>query len=392
MRTRRLLCAAAFGVLGAFVFGAVPALADGTLKVSAHTSVTRTYTWSITKTAHTPSVTVAPGGTFQETYDVTVTNTGYVDSNWAVSDGIAYSSSTPFTPTGVFAQAEQGGTPIPTTTGDPTDKSDTCSQRFNTSVTDLYCAWSATPTSGAAGSVTAGVNFLGGGSVQTTTPFDFTNPETINAVNSCVDVNDTLAGPLGQVCIGQHSQTFSYTLTLPAPSSCGTTDVSNTASLDDSAVHPSSATAVVHVTVTCPPPPTGCTLTIGYWKNHAGFGPQADVVTPLLPQWLGTSGGAKSLDVTTAGFAVQLLSFDGSNNVFSASNGINKLYAQLLAAKLNIASGASGSAVASTIAAADAFLASNNSLSWASLSKSMQATVNGWMSALDNYNNGSLTC
>ena len=74
--------------------------------------------------------------------------------------------------------------------------------------------------------------------------------------------------------------------------------------------------------------------------------------------------------------------------MFAASNGINKLYAQLLAAKLNIANGASGSAIASTISAADAFLAANDSLSWKGLSKASQNTVLGWMTALDNYNNG----
>ena len=40
----------------------------------------------------------------------------------------------------------------------------------------------------------------------------------------------------------------------------------------------------------------GCTRTIGYWKTHAGFGPQADVVTPLLPILLGSAGGAKTLE------------------------------------------------------------------------------------------------
>jgi hypothetical protein len=74
--------------------------------------------------------------------------------------------------------------------------------------------------------------------------------------------------------------------------------------------------------------------------------------------------------------------------VFDASNGINKVYAQLLGAKLNIASGASNSAVLSTINAADAFLATKNSLDWAGLSKTQKNQVLGWMSTLDNYNNG----
>ena len=42
------------------------------------------------------------------------------------------------------------------------------------------------------------------------------------------------------------------------------------------------------------------------------------------------------------------------------------------------------------IAAADAFLANNNSLSWSGLTKAQQATVNGWMTSFDDYNNGRL--
>jgi hypothetical protein len=82
------------------------------------------------------------------------------------------------------------------------------------------------------------------------------------------------------------------------------------------------------------------------------------------------------------------LGFYGSNNVFEASNGVNKLYAQLLTAKLNINKGADGSSVASTITSADAFLATHNSLDWKNLTKSQQQQVLGWVTTLDNYNNG----
>jgi hypothetical protein len=138
----------------------------------------------------------------------------------------------------------------------------------------------------------------------------------------------------------------------------------------------------------CPLPPQGCTVTIGFFKTHAGFtGHNPDVITALLPQTLG-SGGGKSITVTTAAQAVSLLSFKGSNNVFDPSNGINKLYAQLLAAKLNIAGGADGSAVSSTIAAADAFLTTHDSTDWKNLSKSEKQMVLGWMTTLDSFNNG----
>ena len=134
-----------------------------------------------------------------------------------------------------------------------------------------------------------------------------------------------------------------------------------------------------------PPPPPGhaCTRTIGYWKTHAGFGPQADVVTPLLPLWLGTSGGVKSVHVTTAALAVALLDKSGD-----ASNGINKLYAQLLGAKLNIASGASGSAVLQTITQADLFLATHGAADWNALSSAQRQQVVTWAASLDDYNNG----
>lgn len=133
-----------------------------------------------------------------------------------------------------------------------------------------------------------------------------------------------------------------------------------------------------------PPPPAGCTLTIGYWKTHAGFtGNNGDDVTQYLPIWLGTAGGAASTQVTSAAQAVSILSMTGG-----ASNGIVKLKAQLLGAKLNNAAGASNAAVAATITAADAFLATNAASAWSSLSNATKSQVNGWMTTIDNYNNG----
>jgi len=131
----------------------------------------------------------------------------------------------------------------------------------------------------------------------------------------------------------------------------------------------------------------GGTYTIGYWKNHAGFGPQPDVVSPLLspPIWLGTEGGSKSLCVASAQTAVAVLK---QKTYGTSSNGITKLYAQLLAAKLNIAAGAGDAAVGAVISAADAFLATKNQGAWSSLSSSQKSMVLGWASTLDAYNNG----
>jgi hypothetical protein len=134
-----------------------------------------------------------------------------------------------------------------------------------------------------------------------------------------------------------------------------------------------------------PPPPGGCTLTIGYWKNHAGFGPQPDYLSQFLPIWLGTPGGSRSMNVNTVQIAYNILVM---KTYGEPSNGITKLYAQLLGAKLNIADGATGTAVAGVIADADAWLASHSWTEWNSLSKTMKNRILGWKSALDNYNNG----
>ena len=136
---------------------------------------------------------------------------------------------------------------------------------------------------------------------------------------------------------------------------------------------------------TTPPPQEGCTHTIGYWKKRSCCWHGHDVVGPLLPIWLGTPGGHKSMliDTKRKACAVFVMQFFGA-----PSNGITKLYAQLLAAKLNIAAGADGSDVSAVIAAADAFLATHNHLSWWSLSPSQKQMVLGWKTTLDDYNNG----
>jgi hypothetical protein len=134
-------------------------------------------------------------------------------------------------------------------------------------------------------------------------------------------------------------------------------------------------------------PQDGCTLTIGFWKNHAGFGPQPDLVTQYLPIWLGDEGGSESIEVTDAQMAVDILSMHVYGH---PRNGITKLYAQLLGAKLNIANGADDSAIDDIIADADEFLADYSWTDWNSLVKNTQKIILGWQEALDEYNNGDI--
>lgn len=133
-------------------------------------------------------------------------------------------------------------------------------------------------------------------------------------------------------------------------------------------------------------PTDGCTRTIGYWKNWSGFGPQPDMVTQYLPIWLGNDGADSSIAVLNVDTAVQILSMAWD----SPKNGIIKLYAQLLGAKLSFAAGADDSAVADVVSAADDFLAEHGWGSWYELSKTDQKMVNEWMETLDMYNNGEI--
>lgn len=373
---------AALTVLGAvagLTVAAMPAFAAPTFAVGAHTTFDRTHTWSVAKTAHHPSLVLAVGQSFDETYEVKVTNTGYGDSNWKVVGGLLIDGES-FTPANLTAVIQPGN--IAVTVVCPTGS-------FGTPTTSLFCTYSADLPDGTPRTTVATLTFADGSTATQSVAFAFAGsqlqPNQPVEFNKCVNASDSLQGALGTVCVADSPKTFTYTWTIGPYSTCGEYDVVNTASLDDDLHHPATSTATVHVTVPCA---GGCTRTIGYWKNHAGFGPQADVVTQYLPRYLGTVGGAKTQFVGTAATAVQFLKFSGSNNVFDASNGINKLYAQLLAAKLNIASGANGSAIAAKITAADSFLAGKDSLSWAGLSKASKAAVLGWMTALDGYNNG----
>jgi hypothetical protein len=123
-------------------------------------------------------------------------------------------------------------------------------------------------------------------------------------------------------------------------------------------------------------PGTGCTRTIGYWKEHR------DEIASLLPIWLGTPLGQHSLEVDTTSEAIRIL------KKATTLNGILSLRGQLLGAMLNIASGADGSAVTMVIADADVFLAAHDPSEWRELLTPAKQEVNGWVEELGEFNTG----
>ncbi len=115
--------------------------------------------------------------------------------------------------------------------------------------------------------------------------------------------------------------------------------------------------------------PENCTLTQGFWKNHPSLWPVTSV--PL---------GTVTYTQTQL---LQILNQPG------AGNGLLSLAHQLIAAKLNLADGASSSGVASAIAAADALIDGMvvPPIGTGFLSPSTTSTTT---QALDDFNNGLL--
>lgn len=102
-------------------------------------------------------------------------------------------------------------------------------------------------------------------------------------------------------------------------------------------------------TLECDQDGGGCTLTQGYWKTHNDTVCAIDNTSPLCVLW-----PTQSLTLGTVTYdQAQLLSI---LNTPASGNGLIALAHQLIAAKLNIAAGADGTAAAQCIADADALI------------------------------------
>ena len=332
--------------LTALVVGvvAVPSAWAWTVTMDAQPALKRTHSWTIEKSVSQSSLTLKAGESATVTYSVKVSSAAPVDSDWSVSGKMEMTDDPNITVNSVVFKVIPEA---PVNTPEILASHSCMPMTFpvDLGIAGLECVYSAAlPNADARRAwmrATATEDNGTNGVRNAFAPFTFASA-TVNEVDECVNVTDSMAGALGMVCAADSPKTFTYSTTIGpfTEEQCGEHTVNNTARfLTNDTGASGSASASVNVTVVCEPP-SGCTRTIGYWKTHAGFGPQADVVSALLPLWLGTAAGAKSINVTTAAQAVSLLKIGaGSNGVKDASNGINKLYAQLLGAKLNGAAG-----------------------------------------------------
>ncbi|MGH9930975.1 MAG: hypothetical protein ACREA9_17345 [Pyrinomonadaceae bacterium] len=123
----------------------------------------------------------------------------------------------------------------------------------------------------------------------------------------------------------------------PVPVSASAIDPNLPASFTLTAIGAFGHNITVTAVLQCPTPPAGCTRTQGYWKNHAD-------AWPVQSLTLGTVTYTKAQLISILRTPVR-------------GNGLISLSYQLIAAKLNQASGTSvPPAVASAIAAADALI------------------------------------
>lgn len=137
------------------------------------------------------------------------------------------------------------------------------------------------------------------------------------------------------------------------------------------------------------------TYTIGYWKNHP------EIIDTMIsaenPIWLGWQNRPATVAVNSADMAASIMNMtyftapDGT--VVSNSNGIIKLYAQLMATRINKRNGANGTLIWPTVEAANQFLSYNSWTAWDSLPSEAisgydKQDIIGWAEQLDNFNNG----
>ncbi|CAA9299148.1 MAG: hypothetical protein AVDCRST_MAG40-232 [uncultured Gemmatimonadaceae bacterium] len=130
---------------------------------------------------------------------------------------------------------------------------------------------------------------------------------------------------------------------------------------------------VCRVTVPPPPPPPPSnpgTGTQGYWKNHPNAWPTSTIMI-----------GGRSYSVAAA---IALMQADGKGDK------TYNLFAQLVAAKLNVAIGNDASCISAAIAAADAWMTTYPVGSGVKASSAAWQSIAATFTRLDEYNNGRL--
>jgi hypothetical protein len=342
----------------------------------ASTSFTRTYGWTIDKSADQSALTLATGEQFLVNYSVTVDAT-YTDSDWAVSGNIAVNNPAPMAAT-INSLADVVSPDIAATVD--------CGASFPYSLAaegTLNCTYSADlpDASSRTNTATATLQNYAYGSGMNATPdgttdfsgtadVDFSSA-TIAEVDECINVSDN-ASFLGTVCYGDAPKTFTYSRWIGPYDVCGDYSVDNTASFvtNDTGTTGSDGWTVA-VTVPCA---GGCTLTPGYWKTHSKYGP-----APYDDTWALIGEDTMFFQSGQTWYQVLWTSPVGGNAYYILAHAY-------IAAELNGLNGADTTAVDAALAGAENFFGTYTPSS--KLSKTVRAQAISYANLLDQYNNG----
>jgi hypothetical protein len=347
-------------------------------------SRTRTWNWTIDKVVDPDSWSLFDGDTGTSDYTITVDKVDFTDSDFHVEGSITIDNPNPSrsaTLTGVtdsisgFGAATvdcpaltvpAGGSLVCTYEADLPDGT----TRTNTATAtqqnyDFDSAGVGTPSGTTDYEGSASVDFSGA---------------TLTEIDECIDVNDTIAGFLGTVCVGDAPTTFTYSEFVGPydETQCGEHDVPNTADfLANDTGATDEAVWNVHITVACP---EGCTLTQGYWKTHSEYGP-----APEDLNWENLPGG---LGADTEFYLSGQTWYEVFWTAPKKGNAYYILAHQYEAAVLNILNGASSTTeVDDAIAWAEDFFSTYTPANWPT---SLRSDVIENAGILGSYNEGDI--
>ena len=371
-RTKLLL-----GACTAIVAGALAPVASATSPITAFKTAdahwTKTFEWTIEKSVTPDSWNLETGQSGTSTYTVKVTKSAGADSIWV--DGKVCVENVSLAPTENLKVVDRLqallGDEVITLASVPLDMS--INPVLDPGESQCYpYSIPFEPVAGATYRNNARVTVTNdprdpGEEMGPNEKVDFTLPEP-TVVNGSVNVDDTN----GMSWLFTDSGTQTYTKTFRCDEDKGTHD--NTATIRETGQSDDA-----RVTVTCTPPPNnGCSLTQGYWKTHSKY------------------AGAKKYDATWALIGEDTAFFSSGKTWFQAistsSAGGNAYYIlahQYIAARLNLAGGASSTpAVDAALAGATAFY--NTYTPTSALSAAVRAQAIAYAETLADYNEGDI--
>lgn len=343
----------------------------------ADTELTRTWDWTIDKSADQSDLLLSDGQLFTVNYEVEV-DASSADSGWAVSGSISVANPAP-----IDATINGVGDVISGAINASVD----CGVTFPYILVaggTLNCTYSADLPDGADRTNTATATLQNTPSGTT----DFTGTAAVSfadadvtEIDECIDVTDTNVGVLGTVCAADAPRTFNYSLDFGAHADadvqllCGDNEHTNIASfVTNDTGSTGSDNWVVSATIACD---FGCTLTQGYWKTHSEFGP-----APYDDTWMQLSNGASTLFFSSGQTWYQVFWTSPAGNAYY------NLAHQYMAAYLSILNGASSTAaVDAAIAGAEALFAAQGAGD-TTLTRAERTLALGYASTLDQFNNG----